>query len=213
MRRNAWCRCSILAVLMLAALPAAAHDVPAAAAVEGGFQTDVAADLERTGQKIVALAEAIPADQYGWRPGEGVRSVSEVFIHLATTNQLIPPGLGAAPPDGVALPKDMSGAMAWMLEREAATTAKDDVLRELRQSIDYATAAVKAMATPALEETMDLFGFPASRRAYVLILLTHNHEHLGQAIAYARSLGVTPPWSEAPPAPAAEGEAGEASGD
>jgi uncharacterized damage-inducible protein DinB len=32
--------------------------------------------------------------------------------------------------------------------------------------------------------------------AYVLLrILVHNHEHMGQAIAYARMSGVTPPWS------------------
>lgn len=76
-------------------------------------------------------------------------------------------------------------------------TAKDDVLAALRKSIEYAAGAVRSLASPALEEEIDAFGFPASRRAYVLILLTHDHEHLGQAIAYARSVGVTPPWSEA----------------
>ena len=213
MRRNALCPCVVVAILTLAAaVPASAHEVPAAAPeapaaapapAESGFQSDVAADLARTGQKLVALAEAIPAEKYGWRPVEGVRSVSEVLMHVANANLLLPPGLGATPPADRALPQDMPAAMAWMKEREATTTAKDDVVRELRQSIDYAAGAVGTVATPALEESIDFLGFPASRRAYVLILLTHNHEHLGQAIAYARSLGVTPPWSEA--APAAEG--------
>lgn len=231
MRRNALCSCVVVAILTLAAAgPAAAHEAPAAAhqpstataeapaaseapaapeaPADGGFQSDVAADLARTGEKLVALAEAIPAEKYGWRPGDGVRSVSEVLIHLANANLLLPPGLGATPPADRALPQDMPAAMAWMREREATTTAKDDVVRELRQSLDYAVGAVRTVATPALEESIDFLGFPASRRAYVLILLTHNHEHLGQAIAYARSLGVTPPWSE----PGAAAEAEEPSG-
>jgi hypothetical protein len=29
------------------------------------------------GRQIIALAEAISAEEYGWRPGPGVRSVSE----------------------------------------------------------------------------------------------------------------------------------------
>ena len=206
MLRNALLfRCTLAVALALAAVgPAAAQEEAAAApAAEGGFQSDVATDLERTGGRLVALAEAIPADKYGWRPAEGVRSVSEVFVHVANANTLLPPVIGAPPPADVSLPPDRPAAMAWMREREATVTAKDDVLDELRQSVDYAAGAVRGLATPALEEEIDFF-FPASRRAYALILLTHNHEHLGQAIAYARSIGVTPPWSEAGEAPAEE---------
>lgn len=213
MRRQPSFRLSLPAVLILAgAVPAAAHHAPdhhtpppAAAAAEApavapaaGFQADVAADLVRTGEKLVGLAEAIPADKYGWRPAEGVRSVSEALVHVLNANLLLPPALGAAPPEGLALPGDMPAIMAWMQEREATLTAKDAVVGELRKSIDYAVAALRGLDTAALEETIQPLGFPASRRAYALILLTHNHEHLGQAIAYARSLGVTPPWSEGP---------------
>ncbi|HSL83365.1 MAG TPA: DinB family protein [Thermoanaerobaculia bacterium] len=215
MSRNVLCRCAFVAVLLLAlAVPAAARDQTdhgthgaAAPAAEGGFQSDAAADLERAGKKLVSLAEAIPAEEYGWRPAEGVRSVSEVFVHVANANSLLPPAMGVAAPPGIDVPQGREAAFAWMGERERSVTAKEDVLAALRSSLDYATAAVRGLETPALEEEMDLF-FPASRRAYVLILLTHNHEHLGQAIAYARSMGVTPPWSEAGEAPAAEGEGG-----
>ena len=37
-------------------------------------------------QQLIALAEAIPADKYSWRPAPGVRSVSEVFMHIAIAN-------------------------------------------------------------------------------------------------------------------------------
>lgn len=216
MSRNLLCGCAFVAVSLLAfAVPAAAHgpeghgsDAAAAPAAGGGFQGDAAADLERAGKKLVSLAEAIPADEYGWRPAEGVRSVSEVFVHTANANSLLPPAMGVAPPPGISVPQGREAAFAWMGERERSVTAKEDVVAALRSSLDYATAAVRGLETPALEEEMDLF-FPASRRAYVLILLTHNHEHLGQAIAYARSLGVTPPWSEAGEAPAAEDEGGD----
>ncbi|HEX6201646.1 MAG TPA: DinB family protein [Thermoanaerobaculia bacterium] len=230
MRRRLPCRLLFLAVLILAAaVPAAAHHAPghgaqpaqapaaeapaaeppaAAVPAAAGFQNDVAADLVRTGEKLVGLAEAIPADRYGWRPAEGVRSVSEALVHVLNANLLLPPALGAAPPEGVALPQDMPAVMAWMREREATMTAKEAVVGELRRSIDYAAAALRDLDTASLEETIQPLGFPASRRAYALVLLTHNHEHLGQAIAYARSLGVTPPWSEAP-APEAAAEGGE----
>ena len=58
-----------------------------------------------------------------------------------------------------------------------------------------------------LDEKVELFGPPSSKRSYMFILQGHAHEHLGQAIAYARSVGVAPPWSL--PAPEAADEAAE----
>src|SRR5271166_5168061 len=37
-------------------------------------------------KQLVALAEAIPSDKFAWRPAPGVRSTSEVFMHIATAN-------------------------------------------------------------------------------------------------------------------------------
>src|ERR1044072_4724344 len=37
-------------------------------------------------RQLLSLAEAIPAGKYPWRPGTGVRSTSEVFMHIAMAN-------------------------------------------------------------------------------------------------------------------------------
>ena len=42
------------------------------------------ADLDTLHAKFVALVNAIPEDKYGWRPAPGVRSVSEVLMHVAS---------------------------------------------------------------------------------------------------------------------------------
>src|ERR1700690_1368281 len=36
--------------------------------------------------QLVALAEAIPAEKFTWRPAPGVRSVSEVYMHITMAN-------------------------------------------------------------------------------------------------------------------------------
>ena len=65
---------------------------------------------------------------------------------------------------------------------------------KLKESFEYAAAAVPTITD--LDTIVETFGFPGTKRAYLLILLTHAHEHLGQSIAYARSVGVVPPWSQ-----------------
>ncbi|MDB4892377.1 MAG: DinB-like domain protein, partial [Gemmatimonadetes bacterium] len=55
-------------------------DAKAAAVVRDEYR----ADLDTVHAKIMALANAIPEDKYSWRPSPGVRSVSEVLMHVAT---------------------------------------------------------------------------------------------------------------------------------
>src|SRR5689334_7810842 len=45
--------------------------------------------LTDTEKKFISLAEAIPAEKYSWRPGEGVRSISEVLVHVAGADVML----------------------------------------------------------------------------------------------------------------------------
>lgn len=191
------------ALLALAVGPLGAAEAPAPAAEKAtsGFTDDLVADFERAGEKLLALAEAIPADKYSWSPADGVRNVGEVYMHIVGTNVLLPMGLGAAPPEGMKPPEN---PFELMQEWEKTVTTKEEVVARLRDSIDYAKQAIPQIQD--LDAEADLFGFPASKRAYLLIAVTHAHEHLGQSIAYARSIGVVPPWSAAAAEAASETE-------
>jgi len=181
--------------LALTAAPTFAQDADANA----GWTTDMVADLQRVGDRLAQLAEAVPAEKYSWRPADGVRTISEVYMHVCGPNILLPAALGAAPPAGLTIPENpFDLAQEW----ERTVTEKDAVVAKLKESFAYATQAVPTVQDLGAE--VQAFGFPASKRTYLLILLTHAHEHLGQSIAYARSIGVTPPWSLPPPS---EGEA------
>jgi uncharacterized damage-inducible protein DinB len=134
--------------------------------------------------KLLRLAEAIPADKYTWRPGEGVRSVSEVFLHVSAGNFNIPRRLGTNPPEGL----DIRG-----LER--STTDKAKVIETMKQATENVRAAFAKVDD--LEKTTQWFGGrQATMREIMFFIASHNHEHLGQSIAYARVNGVVPPWTE-----------------
>ena len=155
------------------------------------FHDDIVANIQGAGEKLISLAEAIPEDKYSWAPTDEVRSVSEVFMHFAGVNLLLPAALGAALPEGMEPPEN---PFAMMQEMEKTVTAKDDVIEKMHKSLEYVDGAVRSIQD--LEAEVALFGPPQSKRAYILIILAHAHEHLGQSIAYARTLGVTPPWSQ-----------------
>src|SRR5262245_24686652 len=46
--------------------------------------------IDEARKKLLALADAMPAEKYTWRPGQGVRSVGEVFNHVAAANYFLP---------------------------------------------------------------------------------------------------------------------------
>jgi uncharacterized damage-inducible protein DinB len=164
--------------------PKAAAPV-AAPAGPPGVRGEAYRNFDAPASKLSQLAEAIPADKYTWRPAEGVRSVSEVLLHVAAGNFNIPRRLGVTPPEGIDF-----------RTLETSTTDKAKVIDLLKRSIDGARAAITNMPDADLEKTSKWFdGRMITDREVMFFLGGHDHEHLGQMIAYARSIGVVPPWS------------------
>lgn len=155
--------------------PAAKAQAPA-----NGFRAEFLTNLDDVQDKIIDLAESLPADKYGWRPAADVRSTSEVFMHIAGGNYFLSTFLGMDPPK-------MNGDI------EKVITKKADVIAELKRSFDHLRNAVNA--TSDLEKPVKMFGTQTTYRGVLVTVLSHLHEHLGQSVAYARINGVVPPWS------------------
>jgi uncharacterized damage-inducible protein DinB len=136
-----------------------------------------------TSRQLIQLAEATPADKFGWRPGAGVRSISEVYMHVAAGNFWLLEQAGAKTPEGAKLPVDP----------EKAVTAKADVIEWLRRSQD---AVKRAYQTSDRQKHVQFFGKDTTADGVFLRILVHNNEHMGQSIAYARMNGIVPPWSK-----------------
>lgn len=152
------------------------------------LRSEYLADLTMVHDKIVALANAIPADKYAWRPVPGVRSVSEVLMHVAGEWYLIGPmSVGAKPPADFGVPRE---AMAKLEQ----LTAKDEVLAQLEKSWAHSRAAIESADPAALLGRYEPAKMSLARAA--LRVAGDQHEHLGQLITYARAVGVTPPWSK-----------------
>jgi uncharacterized damage-inducible protein DinB len=150
-----------------------------------GFRAEYLAEVGDVGKKLVDLAEKMPADKYSWRPAAGVRSVGEVYVHVVAANSTLPSFLGAPRMEGVSR------------ESEKTVTGKDQIVALLKKSIDNVKAAVGRVNDADLEKRVKTFGDREMTERQVLFrILNHMHEHLGQSIAYARSNGVTPPWTD-----------------
>lgn len=141
-----------------------------------------ATDVE---QKILGLVNSVPQDKFTWRPGEGVRSISEVYLHIAGANYLFPSFAG-----GSKMPEGMDPKTY-----EQSTTDKAKIAEIVKQSYASFRENLTKLSDVDLDKTAKIFGMEMTYRGIYLLALTHMHEHLGQSIAYARTVGVVPPWT------------------
>jgi uncharacterized damage-inducible protein DinB len=144
-------------------------------------------DLQQLQGKYVALADAIPADKYSWRPAPDARSVGELFLHVTAANHNIPTMMA-----GTTAPEQFKKD-----GYEKSIADKGKIVDALKESFAAAIADVQAMSNADFAKAEKKLGPDANDGDVIYILVTHAHEHLGQAIAYARSNGVVPPWTAA----------------
>ena len=187
-------RLTLAAALIAAAAPPVLAQQPAAPAAGASTITaDLLMDVEDLERKMLALARAIPADKYGYRPGAGVRSVGEVLLHVAADNYLLPAALGhAADPATGIKGDDFKTAQAF----ERRQLNRDSTLAELQRSFAHLKTGLASTSAARLAQPVSMFGQPSTVQRMWVLTTTHLHEHLGQLIAYARSNGVAPPWSQ-----------------
>jgi uncharacterized damage-inducible protein DinB len=188
MQRMLWtiviCALAVGGDRLPAQTPGSAPAAAMATAPKTGARAEFLNELKIQEDKFVALAQAIPADKYTWRPAEGVRSISEVFMHVAAANYNLTKVLGVPPPAGF----KVQGY-------DKSTNDKAKVIEALKGSLGHMREAVLNMPDSDVEKQVDWFGAKSTYRGVMLFIIRHNAEHLGQSIAYARMIGVVPPWT------------------
>lgn len=134
-------------------------------------------------RQLIALAEATPAENFGWRPAPGVRSTSEVYMHIVITN------FGLLAVTGPKLPSDLKE------DAEKTVTSKPEVVKWLKRSLETVEQAHLAETPQELKRKVKINGRDSTVDAMYLRIIVHANEHMGQLVAYARMTGVVPPWS------------------
>jgi len=150
-----------------------------------GLRGEILANMMDAGNKIQELAGAVPDAKFNWKPSKDVRSAGQVYLHVVAANYLLPSMLGKQPP--------MS--MDEIMKMDSQTMEPSKVRQMLKDSYAWASATITEIPDTDLELEMDFFGHKMTKRAGLLAMCMHSHEHLGQAIAYARANNITPPWT------------------
>jgi uncharacterized damage-inducible protein DinB len=173
------------------ATPVSAQARAASSAAPSALTADMLRSIDEVQQKLTGLGNALSAEQYAWRPMEGVRSAGEVLMHVAADNYLLPVMMGVPAPAATKITSDYKTAQAF----EQQKLDKAATLAALAASFDHLEKAVASIPESRMNDKLQVFGQETTVRGFLLMSTTHLSEHLGQMIAYSRSNKVTPPWS------------------
>jgi uncharacterized damage-inducible protein DinB len=186
----------LAAVMVTGAILAKAADANDKTAPSYDMKGQALLDLEGVQKKFVDLANALPADKLTWRPSPDSRSFAEVFLHVAGERYGILALMGTEKPAG------FNGKTF-----EKSTTDRAQIVEELNKSWGFAQSAIQGMNNADFAKLLPKLGPQANAGDVVYILVADAHEHLGQAVAYARENGIVPPWTEEAQKKAAEKKA------
>jgi len=164
-------RTAVAAVLLLPSLIAANAPAPPANAA-GEYSKHLGA----LGKLSIAVAQAMPPDQYGFRPHPESMTFGELMSHIATTNYQFCAGLkDAAPP------------------ASPSPAGKDDVVKFLTASFDYCSSVIPNLTEEQLSQAHNSPDGRLPGREVLLAMYIHVAHHRGQAEIYLRDKGVRPP--------------------
>jgi uncharacterized protein YciI/uncharacterized damage-inducible protein DinB len=137
---------------------------------------------------IIASAERMPAEHYGFKPAPEIRSYAELIGHVADGNYLT-----CAPAKGEPNPQ------TEIQHTEKTAKTKDEVVKALKASFDYCDAVFNNLTDATLKETFKEGGQEQPKASAVMLNIYHGGEHYGNIVVYLRMKGITPPSSD--PAP------------
>lgn len=183
-----------IALLCCSSVPAVAQEKPAVVQEKppvnivvptSGPRLEFLDEVSFYEQRFLRLADAVPADKYNWRPAEGVRTMGEVYAHVANSNYAFARMLGTPPPAGF----DPKVTIA-----SAGDKTKD--IQELKDSFVHFRNAILAVKDSELDKELKGPRGQTTVRGLFFLISGHYGEHLGQAVAYSRAIGIVPPWTE-----------------
>ena len=153
-----------------------------AQAQSGSYLQEVAARLENSKKSTLQLAQAMPENQYDYKPVADEMSFRAQLLHmcqnvtwLTSTHLTSQPG-----PFSESSLKDTG-------------QSKAAVEQLVTQAFDYAIESVRAFDAASLEDKVTFFAGPLSKRQIMNLLNDHQSHHRGQLVVYLRMNGVKPP--------------------
>lgn len=167
-----------LLLLVLAAMPLVAQDV---------LQEALVKHWKTTADFTLAVARAMPAESYNFRPNAEEMSFGELMVHIAVAD------VGAcAVASGMPRPS-MPPAIEAAAKDEKSDVPKDQAIPFLTESLGFCNKAVASMTPEKLRAVVGTGTRKMTGFEWLWAYFTHTAHHRGQAEVYLRLKGIKPP--------------------
>jgi uncharacterized damage-inducible protein DinB len=131
---------------------------------------------------VLRSAEKVPEDLYSFRATPEVRSMAQLFGHVADAMfAMCSTAAGTKPPrTGI----------------ENTVSAKPALIAALKEAISHCNGVYDAMTDQKGTETVPFYFGPTPRLSVLYFVVTHTYEHYGNLVTYMRLKNIVPPSSE-----------------
>jgi len=150
--------------------------VPHTAGAQASASGEYAKHFGALSQLSVAVAKAMPRDQYGFRPHPESMDFGQLMSHIATTNYQFCAGLKDSTPPKLPSPSD-----------------KGAIVKFLSDSFEYCSNVISSLSEEQLRKTHSSPDGQLPGREVLLAMFIHVAHHRGQAEIYLRDKGIKPP--------------------
>lgn len=140
-------------------------------------------EAHSAGAKLVAAAEAMPADKYSFKPTSAQMSFADVVVHLSGGNDYFCSTIGGVPQP--------------TRSKIAATESKDMLVARLKETFAFCETALANVDDAKLSEELPFFGGRKMTRVALMITASDDWgDHYSQSAIYLRLNGVLPPTAK-----------------
>lgn len=155
---------------------------------------EIAESFRTVRNNTIQIAEDIPADRYGFKAAEGVKSVGEILAHIAAS-----PAWQIDVHERRVSALDLAffgGRAPKVAADEQALTSKEQIVAALRTGGDAFASMVAGMTPDRLAEIVSFAPplQPSQKTRFEMLLGVKEHEmhHRGQLMLIERMLGIVP---------------------
>jgi hypothetical protein len=168
-----------------------AQEMPKLGTVANPVSGFVKTGMARYSKTMVAAAEAMPPEKYGYKPTPEMNSFGHLIMHIAQTNNALCAKIsGQMAPDAKIAETDA---------KMAETDPKDKLVGALKESFEYCTTTLEKVDDSKLGDQMMLFGNrPISRGGAFVALAGSWTDHYATQAMYLRLNGILPPTAQPP---------------
>ena len=136
---------------------------------------------------VIRSADKVPEELYSFRATPDVRSMGQLFGHVADALFSMCSTAGGSKPPRTGI--------------EKTVTAKAELVAALKEGVGYCNTVFDGMTDQKGTETVPFYFGPTPRLSVLYFAVTHTYEHYGNLVTYMRLKNIVPPSSEPPAKP------------